>query len=79
MRTTVDIDPDVFAAVKERARSERKSAGSIISGLVRQALHQPAKTDEQKFMKKDGFIVLAGRGDLITYEHVKKLLDEEDV
>jgi hypothetical protein len=42
MRTTLDIDDDVLAAAKERARRERKTAGEVISELLRRALTAPA-------------------------------------
>ena len=41
MRTTLDIDDDVLHAAKERARREQKTAGQVISELVRQALTAP--------------------------------------
>jgi hypothetical protein len=44
MRTTLDIDEDILAAVKERARAEGKTMGQVISDLARQGLtgHGPA-------------------------------------
>lgn len=50
MRTTLDIDDDVLDAAKERARRERKTAGQVVSELLRRALtatpvtamHEPA-------------------------------------
>ena len=41
MRTTLDIDADVLEAAKERARRERKSAGQVVSELLRMALTTP--------------------------------------
>ncbi|MEO7522305.1 MAG: antitoxin [Gemmatimonas sp.] len=41
MRTTLDIDDDVLEAAKERARRERKTAGQVVSALLRQALTTP--------------------------------------
>ena len=41
MRTTLDIDDDVLLAAKERARRERKTAGQVISELLRRALTAP--------------------------------------
>ncbi|HET9901279.1 MAG TPA: ribbon-helix-helix protein, CopG family, partial [Actinomycetes bacterium] len=44
MRTTLNVDDDVLLAVQERARREKRSAGEVLSDLVRQALtgqHQP--------------------------------------
>lgn len=38
MRTTLDIDDDLLAAAKEIARRERKSAGQVVSGLMRKGL-----------------------------------------
>jgi hypothetical protein len=42
MRTTLDIDPDVLEAAKERARREGKTAGQVISELLRLAFTAPA-------------------------------------
>ena len=38
MRTTLDIDDDVLMAAKELARAAGKTAGKIISELVRKAM-----------------------------------------
>lgn len=38
MRTTLAIDDDVLAAVKEMAATERKSVGEVLSALARAAL-----------------------------------------
>lgn len=40
MRTTLDIDDDILAAVKELARRRGCSAGRVVSNLSRQALTQ---------------------------------------
>ena len=78
MRTTLDIDNDVLAAVKEKARKERKSAGRVISNIVREALTGPRSgAGEEKFVYKNGLKVLASRGEVITLEHVEKIMDEE--
>lgn len=42
MRTTLDIADDVLRAAKERARRENKTAGQVVSELLRQALTAPA-------------------------------------
>jgi hypothetical protein len=44
MRTTLDIDDDVLAAAKERARREHRTAGEVVSALLRQALTAPPPT-----------------------------------
>jgi hypothetical protein len=38
VRTTLDLDDDVLAAVKELADVQRTSAGKVLSRLARQAL-----------------------------------------
>lgn len=38
MRTTLDIEDDVLAAVKDLARRQQRTAGEVISSLARQAL-----------------------------------------
>jgi hypothetical protein len=40
MRTTLDIDDAVLAAAKEIAAAESKTAGAVISELVRKGLSQ---------------------------------------
>lgn len=41
MRTTLDVAEDVLQAVKERAQRERRTAGEVVSELVRRALATP--------------------------------------
>lgn len=41
MRTTLDIADDVLQAAKERARRENKTAGQVVSELLRLALTAP--------------------------------------
>lgn len=42
MRTTLDIDDDVLAIVRLRARREHSSIGRVLSELARTALQLPA-------------------------------------
>jgi len=80
MRTTVDIDADVLLAVKERARRERKSAGRLISNILRRSLTgAPNSATDSVFEYKDGLPVLRSRGEIITAEHVRRLMEEEDL
>jgi hypothetical protein len=77
MRTTIDIDSDVLAAVKERARLQRHSAGKVVSDLLRQALAggRPApKPDEPRV---GGFRPFPDRGVVVTNEQIDRLRDDE--
>ena len=44
MRTTLDLDDDVLQAIKELGILKRKTAGQILSDLVRQALAPAAQS-----------------------------------
>ena len=84
MRTTLDIDDDVLQAAKELAEAEHKSAGRVVSDLVRKALTAPGETgasgDPDGLLLKDGFYVMTGREWLIiTSELVERLLEEADL
>lgn len=75
MRTTIDLDDDVLQAAKELATKEKSTAGKVISTLVRRALGaSPAAT-----RRKNTVPVLQPRGDVITLDHVRKLMDQEGV
>jgi len=81
MRTTLDIDEDVLAAAKERARREKKTAGQLISQLLRQAMTQPAG---EAFLRTQepaahyGFQPFASRGTLVSDELINRLREDED-
>jgi predicted transcriptional regulator len=74
MRTTLDIDDDVLQAVKELAEMRRKTAGKILSELVREALAPP-----RTYTVRNGVPVIHARpgAPLITNADVKRWLDED--
>lgn len=49
MRATIDIDPVVLAAVRERQRKEGKSLGAMVSELLAVALAQDARPARREF------------------------------
>jgi len=75
MRTTLDIDDDVLAAVKELAKTQKSTAGEVISALARKALIQPIATADTPVV--DGFPILPHAGTVITAEFINKLLEED--
>ncbi len=83
MRTTLDIDQDVLEAAKERARREHKTAGQVVSELLRQALtsHRPRPgTEVREPEGVYGFIPFPSRGDfLITNEMINRIREEEGI
>jgi hypothetical protein len=74
MRTTLDIDDDVLQAVKERAAMQKKTAGQIVSELVREAIRPSVKVT-----MRNGIPVIHRRpgARLITTEDVKRWMDED--
>ena len=77
MRTTLNIDDDVFHAVKELARRERRSAGEVLSELARRgitAMDSDAVGEDTTFY---GFRPLKKRSSkVVTNELIEKLRDE---
>lgn len=78
MRTTLDIDDDVLAAVKELAKRECKTAGKYASGLMREALH--ARTSSKAAAKMShgqyGFSPIPAGGDVVTNELIDEIREE---
>ena len=83
MRTTLDIDDDILQAAKELGRAERKPAGKVLSDLARKALTVPSESGEPNgpagTILKDGWYVLPKRGNVVTSELVKRLMEEADM
>jgi len=74
MRTTLAIDDDVLAAVKDLAEVQRKTLGEVLSALARTAL-TPRATH---LAERNGFPLLRSRGSgvPVTSELVRQI-DEE--
>lgn len=78
MRTTLDIDDDVLQAAKELARREKKTAGAMISELVRRALSAPPAARGAKAPKAlHGFRPFPRRGGIVTNELIDTLRDDD--
>ncbi len=79
MRTTIDIDSDILAAVKERARLQRNSAGKVVSDLLRQALAATQVLTEADGPRVGGFRPFPDQGVVVTNERIDRLRDDEGV
>jgi hypothetical protein len=79
MRTTLDIDDDVLQAAKELAARERSTAGAVVSRLARASLQKPVGP-AQTLKVKNGIPVFPARaGEIVTLDHVQKIMDEEAI
>jgi hypothetical protein len=83
MRTTLDLDDDVLIAAKAHAAREKRSLGSVISELAREALQRPAAPAGPargvRGSRGGRFAVLPARKETVTPEHVRRLMDAEGV
>ena len=86
MRTTLNIDDDLLLAVKETARREATSAGSVVSNLLRHALTHDARDrgtrdhDTREAAPAPaavpGFRPFPRRGGIVTNELIDRLREE---
>ena len=75
MRTTLDIDDDLLQAAKEIAELQRKTAGQVVSDLLRKALRPTPRS----LRVRNGVPLLARRAGapVLTMELVNQLRDDE--
>lgn len=79
MRTTLDIEEDILQAAKELAQREGSTAGHIISVLARRGLTIPAHEKKRSPVTRGGVPLLQSRGEVVTLEHARKLMDQEGI
>ncbi len=79
MRTTLDIDTDVLAAAKERARREHKTTGEVVSALLRQALTAPpvATSAVREAPAVYGLTPFPARGGIVTNVLIDQLRHDD--
>jgi hypothetical protein len=76
VRTTLDIDDELLFTVKEIARSGNRTAGEVVSGLLRESLTPRSGAREYR----NGVPLLPQRpqGTPVTVELVNRLRDEDE-
>lgn len=76
MRTTLDIEDEILLTVKQIAQQRKTTAGSVVSGLLRESLAPKSFAIEYR----DGVPVLPRRpnGPTVTTELVNRLLNEDE-
>ena len=79
MRTTLTLDDDVFAVARLRAQRERTSLGEAVSRYVRDALRANTQAPVGPTAFRSKYSVLPARDEIVTTEHVRRLMDEEGV
>ncbi|MCY3729637.1 MAG: hypothetical protein OXF97_11675 [Nitrospira sp.] len=78
MRTTLNIDTELLAAAKQLAERENKTAGQVISELLRQALSARAGAQPTDSLGGDlsSFQPVPSRGGVVTNEQINALREE---
>ncbi len=79
MRTTLTLDDDVFAVARQRAQREHIALGEAVSRYVREALRANAHAPAVPVALRSKYSVLPARGEIITTEHVRRLMDQEGI
>jgi hypothetical protein len=79
MRTTLAIDDDVFAYVRAHAQRERISIGEALSRLARQGIQASQMAPVAMARPKSRFALLPARPEVITSEHVRRLMEQEGI
>jgi hypothetical protein len=79
MRTTLSLDDDVFAVARQRAQRERISLGEAVSRYVRDALRTSAHVPAAPVAMRSKYSVLPARDEIVTSEHVRRLMEQEGI
>lgn len=78
MRITLDIDDDVLTAAKKLAKRDHKTAGKLVSELMREALAARVEPEAASKPKRDiyGFKPIPAGGYAVPNELVNELRDD---
>ena len=85
MRTTLDIEDDIYVHARQVAAVEHVSVGKVVSRLMRQGLQNTmahsasAAADSLGFVYKHGIPVLPADGRVITQALIDRIRDEEGI
>jgi hypothetical protein len=79
MRTTLDIEDDVLQAAKELAQRKGGTAGQMLSQLARRGLTASSAGPGKIAITRGGVPVLPSRGEVVTLEHTRQLMDQEGI
>jgi hypothetical protein len=79
MRTTVNLDADVYSFTSAYAGAKGITLSAAISELVRRAEQVPEPGSDSPRLKTSphGYLVIAGTGDVLTPEMVKEASEDE--
>ena len=79
MRTTLALDEDVFNIARQKAQRENLSIGAAVSELMRLGIRSMQMPAAQRPATRSKYAVLPARNEMITSEHVYKLMEQEGI
>ena len=79
MRTTLALADDAFLIARQTAARDRVSLGEAVSRLVREGYKAQLQPVANAAPLRSRYSVLPARGEVITTEHVRRLMDEEGI
>ncbi len=79
MRTTLALADDVLLIARQYAARDRVSLGEAVSRLARHGVRAQMQQPKTESVFKSRYSVLPARDEIITTEHVRRLLDEEGI
>lgn len=89
MRTTVDLRDDLLQAAREEAARSRTPMGEVLSAWAERGRYAPASPVANNLgappnsppqVAVNGFrVVLPVRREVVTVDHVRRLMDEEGI
>ena len=79
MRTTLNIDDDVFNVAKQKAQRDNVSIGATVSELMRLGIRSTQMPALQRPITRSKYAVLPVRNEIITSEHVYKLMQQKGI
>jgi negative regulator of replication initiation len=79
MRTTIAIDDDVLLATKHEAARRKVSLGEAASDLIRAGLKAGAQRQTKPAATVGPFALLPARDEIVTPEHVRRLMEQEGI
>ena len=86
MRTTVDLRDDLLQAAREEAARSRTPMGEVLSAWAERGRYAPVATilgvppDSPTQVAVNGFrVMLPKRREVVTVDHVRRLMDEEGI
>ena len=86
MRTTVDLRDDLLQAAREEAARSRTPMGEVLSAWAERGRYAPVATSlgvpphSPTQVSVNGFrVMLPKRREVVTVDHVRRLMDEEGI